>query len=121
MARWFKRKPVEKKLERVLDYNASLLKEQIENLSSKLYSLKNEFSVHIIREVIDMARNVQILEVNRYRSEEERWVHKGRLEALSDLSSYIERSVMNRPVKEDAPKSRDAIRTRPTSSAGAAI
>jgi predicted RNase H-like nuclease (RuvC/YqgF family) len=119
MALWPKKKT---KTERLLKFNINELKEHIQNLSSRLYPLKNEFSVHIVREVIDMARNVQILEVNKARSEKELHIHQGRLQALSDLSEYITRSLENKPVDENEPKARDAIRTRtPSHSAGLAL
>lgn len=110
------------KTERVLDFNKNKLREEIENLSSKLYPLRQDLALQIIKEVIEMAKNVQILEVNSYKSESDLLIHRGRLQALSDLASYIERSMTNKPTEEGAPKARDTIKTRRFSStAGAAI
>src|SRR5262245_16623367 len=99
MALWFKKKP---QTERVLEYNREKLSRELQNLSGKLYEFRKEMSLAILQEVLQMARNIQILEVNRY-SDQEMLIHRGRLQAMDDLISYIETAIAP-PEKEGKPR-----------------
>lgn len=98
MALWFKKKPIN---ERVLEFNQTKLKTELQNLSSRLSVLKDDLGVAVIEEVIQLARNIQILESNKYRDEKNFFIHHGRVQALSDLADYISRS---KEVKEEKKK-----------------
>lgn len=82
---------------RLLEFNKKKLMEEINNLSDKLHNFRGETSLKIVKEVIEMARNIQILEVNHYMDEKSISIHKGRLQALSDLSAYIDSAIQERP------------------------
>lgn len=76
----------------LLSFNREELGAKIERLSVSLYRCRTEDSVKIIREVIEAARNIQILEVNRATPEKFAH-HMGRLEALSDIAVFFEQSM----------------------------
>lgn len=112
MALWFKNKS-----ERVLEFNTKKLKNDIHNLSDKLYEYRNDVSLNIIKEVINIAKNIQILEVNMSGTDIE--LHKGRVQALSDLDVYIENSIAFRKEKNEQRIINQPRRT--SSTAGLAI
>jgi hypothetical protein len=93
MVQFFKRLFSRRKRKEVLllSYNARDLKARMQDASEKLYEYRHENSWRVIKDVIDMAMNVQILEVNRATATTTSLaLHQGRLQALSDLSNYVE-------------------------------
>ena len=102
MVQWFKKKTIH---DRVLGFNKDKLQSEINNLSDKLYEFRNEMSLKIILEVLEMARNIQILDVNLYKDEKSLLIHKGRLQALGDMISYLGKASTTQPnKKEDQPR-----------------
>lgn len=87
------------KEERMLEFNKKKLQSDIHNLSDKLYEYRNDVGLAIIKEVVDIAKNIQILEVNLTGKDIE--LHRGRVQALNDLSSYIENSIAFRKEKNE--------------------
>lgn len=117
MVQWFKTKTKE---ERIVEFNREKLTKEIDGLSSQLFKFKGETSLAIVEEVIKLAYNIQLLEGGKVSTEKEMLIHKGRLQALSDLSSYIERSkTSNKTTHKDI---RDVIKLRRTDgNSGSAI
>lgn len=78
----------------LLDYNIGNLSAKLERIQLDLYRLRHEDSGIMIKEAIQTARNIQILEINRFnpnKSNVEQLSHQqGRLEALTDLARFIE-------------------------------
>jgi hypothetical protein len=77
----------------LLDYNIENLQQKMEHLSMDVYRNRNEDGFRIIKNILDIARNIQILEINRVKSSNlDTFNHlKGRLEALTDLSYHLDR------------------------------
>ena len=100
MVQWFKKKKTQT---RILEFNKKKLLNEINNLSDNLYEYRNETSLKIVKEVIDMAMNIQLLDVNLCVDPKDTLIHKGRVQALSDISSYIDRAMSERP-SEKAPR-----------------
>lgn len=125
MVQWFKRRKEKKAQERLLSFNREKIHTEMGNLSDALYPLKHEISFKLIKEVVQLARNAEILEVNAYRTHDEIQVHRGRLMAFTDLLSYLENAATFRPAKEEkkTPEGQHTIRTirKTTNQAGAAI
>lgn len=120
MALWSKKK---EESVRVLEFNKGKLQEEIENLSSHLTKHKEDITLKIFEELLQLARNVEILDVGLYKTEQDLHIHKGRLAAFSDLISYIERAKAFDPKEEKQGRARDTVSIKPRSStlAGAAV
>jgi hypothetical protein len=88
--------PFKKKIsssEKLLSFNAEELGAQMQQLSVELYRCKEEASIKLVQRMIDTARNIQIIEINRIspnKAKLEQLEHQlGRLAALSDLYNFI--------------------------------
>lgn len=98
MVRWLKSLFVNKwDKDSVLSFNRTKLQTEINNLSDNLYTFRHEVSWKILREVIEMARNIEILDVNKYPNDGKGfYVHKGRMQALTDLGVYIDNAILGK-------------------------
>lgn len=97
----------------LLSFNMKDLSTKMQQYSTELYHFKSEDSWKLLKRVIETARNIQILEVNRYKpnaSTAENLAHsRGRLEALNDLVSYIELAfddAHQKSLREEKPKTK---------------
>lgn len=70
---------------------------QMQQLSVELFRCRDEASVKIVKKILETARNIQIIEINRItpnKSKLEQLDHQlGRLSALSDLVNHISSSL----------------------------
>jgi hypothetical protein len=108
MALWFKKKKTE--AHKLLDFNVQSLATKLENAQLDLFKYRNDDAFKIIEEAIALARNIQILEINRAHTTKDSMTHlahqQGRLEALTDLSRFLVMSA-------DAEMYRARIKERP--------
>jgi hypothetical protein len=105
----------------MLEYNVSDLSAKMQRLSVELYRCRVEDSIKVLAKVVDTARNIQLLEVNRAKPEAFQH-HMGRLEALTDLATFIEHSLdpavyEQRKAKETGPKPRILMKNNQRSEA----
>lgn len=131
MAQWFKRVWVRlfgSAVEKQIDFNRKRVCTEMENLSGHLYDCRKENSWKIIREVIDMAKNVQILDGTKCKTTDQQLVSFGRLQALSDIGEYIDRAIeskMREAETKEKQKVRGQVRAapirQPSNQAGLAI
>lgn len=128
MAPWFKKKPAA--AERLVEFNIDKLKRELGNLGEALYEHRNDRGFLIIREVIELARNIQLLEVSRYKGAERIQIHQGRLESMSDILDFISNHIKFQGTegRKESPKpDQHAVRAihkerpKPTNIAGSAI
>lgn len=97
------------KYELMLSYNVEELASKLDVLGQDLYRSRMEDSVGIIKKIVEAARNIQILEVNRVNPESMRLHHhRGRLEALNDLLAYIARNLDHDVYNERKEKEKSA-------------
>ncbi len=119
----FTKKPSEKtKAEKLLSYNVEDLSSKMHQYSIEVFRCRTEDSMRVLKKVVETARNIQILEVNRS-SKEKIDHHLGRLEALSDLASFIEHSLdpeeYSKKIDKQAPRVK--VLTRNTQKSEAVI
>lgn len=107
MALWFK-----KKHERTLEFNYQKLQTEMENLSGNLHKYKAEMGVAIVREMIQMLYNTQVLLVNGIKDEKALLRHQGKIDAIMTMSQYIEQAINRRPKDEPVDKPRGTTRIR---------
>lgn len=89
-----KRKKTDVSTKTLISFNTERLGENLELASMEIYRTKRDESAKAFRFAIETARNIQILEVSRLKAPttEDLAHHMGRLEAFSDLISFIDRS-----------------------------
>lgn len=97
-------------MERQLIFSLTTLSEQMENLSAHLYTFHREDSLKIIREVIELSKNFELLEINRYREPRDIERHRGRYSALSDIGYYIDRAIEHGKELDRQKKSEDDLK-----------
>lgn len=82
---------------RQLSYNRDKLCSELQNLSDKLFDYKTEMSFAIVREVVEMSKNVAMLEAAQFaKSEQDINLLRGRFQALSDLGHYLDMAIQSR-------------------------
>lgn len=81
------------KAQMLLNFNITELSSNMEKASVQIHKHKGDDALELVKLAIDTARNIQMLEVNKVKSEKDLHYHLGRLEALTDLSRFIELSL----------------------------
>lgn len=114
LKRLFRRK---KQVHLLLDFNAEELGTKMQKLSTELFRCRGEDSIKVIKAVLETSRNIQILEINRFKAGDKlaQLEHQlGRLEVLNDLVNFVSSSLdvdVYNQLKEKAPKNVKVLRT----------
>lgn len=129
MVQWFKllwkRLVARRRYQRLLDFNKARLNTDIQSLGESLFEFRKDMAFTIIQEILQLARNVQIIDGASARTHEDMLLHRGRLQALDDVLDYLNRAATHDPVKEKkdsgAKHSIRAFRRATSNQAGAAV
>lgn len=80
------------KTELILEWNLAELSEKQEKLALQLYHYRTEDSWKLLKQVLDIAKNIQLLQTNILKTNDPVKFahHSGRFEALTDMSNFIE-------------------------------
>lgn len=100
---------------RELSFNRGKLNEELENLSNHLYEYRNEFSYKIMREVIELVKNIETININIDGDRKRQLIRNGRIRALTDLGNYIDLAVAARKEELKSGKTkqvRDSVRVQ---------
>jgi hypothetical protein len=100
MALWFKnlfkRKRKQTHVHAILEFNQDELGTRMQKLSVELFKNRHDDSIKIVKAILETSRNIQILEINRFKSGDKlaQFEHQlGRLEVLNDLVNFISSSL----------------------------
>lgn len=110
------------KTQQLLSFNIEELSSQMSRLSLEVYRCRTEDSMRVLKKIVQTARNIQLLETNR--ADPAKVMHHiGRLDALTDLASFIETSLdpenyrLLASKEEKMPRAKLLVRSNPKSNA----
>lgn len=80
----------------LLEFNANELGTKMQRLSVEMFRCRGEDSLKVLQSVLETSRNIQIIEISRFKSGDKlnQLEHQlGRLEVLNDLINFVSSSL----------------------------
>jgi hypothetical protein len=110
------------KTQRLLEFNKDKLQKDINNLSNRIFDYRKDLGLQIIQEVIELAKNIEVLELASAKDESDMQRHKGRLQAFTDLSAYILNSLeFHKQEDKQTPRGTIKMARRTSNQAGVSL
>lgn len=120
MVQWFKnlfKRKQKTQLQLLLDFNMEELGSKMQVISTDLFRCRQDDAMKVIKLMLETSRNIQILEINRFKAGDkmQQLEHQlGRLEVLNDLMNFVSSSLdpaVYNQRKEKAPEKVRILKT----------